>query len=138
MRKITLLKPFLLFSLLAVLLTLAACNTSVSNNSPALEPKKYAIWLDQSSYTEFKKIFKTSLKDGFYMWQEFDVAQWDILSKSLTDKGKYMWTESNIRDWLKKEGLSDDQATQQVEWLTTHDHGFIAIRDDDTVDYLFK
>ena len=138
MKKITLLKPFLLFSLLAVLLTLAACNNLVSNNSSNLEPKRYTIWLDQSTYTQFEEVFKLTLPDGYYMWKEFDVEEWNNLSKHLTDKGKYMWTESQIKGWLKTIGLNDAQATKQAKWLTTYEHGYIASRDRNTVVYLFK
>lgn len=133
MKKINLLKPFLLFSLLAVLMTLAACN-----NPANPQTKRYAIWLGQSTYTKFEEIFNDTLDDRYFMWIEFDVAQWNTISKNLTDSGKYMWTESQIREWLKNEGLSDAQATRQIERLTTYEHGCIAKRNGNTVDYLIK
>ena len=133
MKKINLLKPFLLFSLLAVLMTLAACN-----NPANPQTKRYTIWLGQSTYTKFEEIFNDTLDDRYFMWIEFDVAQWNTISKNLTDSGKYMWTESQIREWLKNEGLSDAQETRQIERLTTYEHGCIAKRNGNTVDYLIK
>ena len=128
MKKINLLKPFLLFSLLAVLMTLAACNNPVGNNSSNSETKKYDILLASSTYTQFKEVFNDTLDDKYFMWLKLSAAQWNTIPTRLTDSGKYMWTESQIREWLKNEGLSDAQATKQIERLTTYEHGCIAKR----------
>ena len=138
MKKINLLKPFLLFSLLAVLLTLAACNNPVGNNSSNSETKKYDILLASSTYTQFKEVFNDTLDDNYFMWLKLSAAQWNTIPTRLTDSGKYMWTESQIREWLKNEGLSDAQATKQIGRLTTYEHGCIAKRNGNTVDYLIK
>jgi putative lipoprotein len=138
MKKINLLKPFLLFSLLAVLLTLAACNNPVGNTSSNSEPKKYTIWLDRSTYTQFKEVFKNRLEDGDFIQLEFNAEQWNAISKVLPDKDKDMWTESQIMKWLKSEEFGDTEATKQAKWLITHEHVCIVSRTGDIVSYLYK
>ena len=126
MKKINLLKPILLFSLLAVLLTLAACN------NPANPPTK------RSTYTQFEEDFKTRLEDGRFIQLEFNAEQWNAISKVLPDKDKDMWTESQIMKWLKSEEFGDTGATKQAKWLITHEHVCIVSRTGDIVSYLYK
>lgn len=133
MKKINLLKPILLFSLLAVLLTLAACN-----NPANPQTKRYTIWLSRSTYTQFEEDFKTRLKDGRFIQLEFNAEQWNAILKVLPDKDKDMWTESQIMKWLKSEEFGDTEATKQAKWLITHEHVCIVSRTGDIVSYLYK
>ena len=133
MKKINLLKPFLLFSLLAVLMTLAACNNPVNP-----EPKKYTVWITRLTYNQFKDAFKMEFKDNGYDIQEFDAAQWNNISKSLTDNGKFMWTEDRITTWLLDNGFSKEQTPEIVQRITTIEHGILIFRTGDAVDYVIK
>lgn len=142
MKKITLVKPFWLFGCLALLLSLTACdnpvNNSKDNDSVNSEPKKYAIWLDRSTYDVFKTTFKRELQDSGFILHEFDTAGWNTVSKSLTDNGKYIWTESRIKLWLLDNKFSEQQSSEIARRIITIEHGLLIFRTGDTVDYLFK
>ena len=77
-------------------------------------------------------------KDNGYDIQEFDAAQWNNISKSLTDNGKFMWTEDRITTWLLDNGFSKEQTPEIVQRITTIEHGILIFRTGDAVDYLIK
>jgi len=117
----------LLFTILiAIIIAFVGCKTNVDET--------YTVWTDFSSYTDFK----TTLSDGYYIRLEFTNDQWNQFSSSLTSEGRHYWTKDQIKDWLIGRGFGNSESTQEVAWLTTIDHGFIATRTGNTVYYLLK
>lgn len=138
MKKMTGVRAILLLSCMAIVFSLASCDTPMDK-----QEIRYTVWRGHLPYKEFEKVFRGTLiqgilEDKHFMWYEFDAAQWGRLSKNLSDTGKYMWTKDQIKKWLLDEGLSEEQAAKVLTWLTTVEHGYIASRYGDTVELLFK
>ena len=140
MKKMTVVGAILLLSCMAIVFSLASCNTPMDKlrNDQAAQEQKYTIWLDTSTPDEFQKAFQFVLKDGYFWKHEFDTETWNRLSQKLTDTGKYTWTKERITAWLRDQGLNEKQAAEQLAWFTTIEHGCIAVRYKDTVDFLLK
>lgn len=132
MKKMTGVRAILLLSCMAIVFSLASCNTMDKQET------RYTIWSIGLTYTDFEKVFQDTLDDKHFMWYEFDAAQWSSWSKVLTNTGKYMWTKDQIKKWLLNVGLSEKQAAERLTWFTTVEHGYIASRYGDRVDLLFK
>jgi hypothetical protein len=104
-----------------------------------MEPNEptYTVWTDSTSYSEFSSVFG-ALGDGYYIRYEFTSSEWSTISKSLTNDGKHNWTESNLKDWFIGRGFGNYEANQEVAWLKTISHGFIASRSGPIVYMLLK
>jgi hypothetical protein len=104
-----------------------------------LEPDEptYTVWTDLTSYSEFSSVFGT-LGDGYYFRYEFTSAEWNTMSKSLTNEGKHNWTESDIKNWFIGRGFGNSEANREVAWLKTINHGFIASRSGSIVYMILK
>lgn len=140
MKKMTGVRAILLLSCMAIVFSLASCNTPMDKlrNDQTAQEQKYTIWLDTSTPDVFQKVFRFVLKDGYFWPHEFDAAEWGRLSKNLGDTGKYTWIKELITAWLRDQGLDEKQAAEQLAWFTTIEHGCIAARHKDTVYYLIK
>lgn len=133
MKKMTGVGAVLLLSCMAIVFSLASCNTPMDK-----QEIRYTVWRDQSTPDVYQEKFQHTLADGYFSWIEFDIATWNKLSQKLTDTGKFMWTKAQITEWLRDQGLDEEQAAERLTWLTTIEHGCIASRHKDTVYYLFK
>ena len=97
----------------------------------------YTVWTDLVSYSEYSSLFG-SLTDGYYIRYEFTSSEWNSISPSLTNEGKHNWTEGQIKDWFIGRGFGNSEANQEVAWLKTIGHGFIASRSGSIVYMLLK
>ena len=48
------------------------------------------------------------------------------------------YEKEEISDWLLVRGLSEENSKKEAAWLTLIDHGFIVIRDFNTVYFISK
>jgi hypothetical protein len=119
-----------LFLVMFLALTFTGCP------EPDSDPT-YTVWTDITSYSEYYSVFG-SLSDGYFTRYEFSSSEWNSISPSLTSEGRHNWTESQIKNWFIGRGFGNTEATQQVAWLLTINHGFIASRDGNVVDMLLK
>jgi hypothetical protein len=78
------------------------------------------------------------LNDGYYIRYEFTSSQWNTISPSLTNEDKHNWTESEIKKWFVGRGFGNSEANQEIAWLMTINHGFIASRTGSIVYMLVK
>lgn len=111
---------------------------AVALQSCGEENRKYTVWTDSSTYSEFASSFNTTLEDGYYKRVEIDHASWVEISKYLTNEGKHSWTEATIKKWLFSNGFGDYESTKEASWLALVDHGFLVTRTGNMVYYIMK
>ncbi len=119
-----------LFILLAAVM-MAVCFQSCSN-------EKYTVWTETETYSDFQKIFNTTLNDGYYSRMEITNEQWKLIGPNLTSEGKHRWSEEEIKKWLIGNGFGNNEARKESSWLVMVDHGFIVIRDYNLVYLILK
>lgn len=144
MKKISLIKPFLLLSFMTISLSLAACNTPANNTPTQPEQEtKYTVWINRSTYKDFKNAFKRPLDDGKYLYVEYPAENWQKVLNEITDKRsgwqQRSWTEQQIKDWFLDHGFDQQTTTERATWLIKEvEHGLIISRTDTTMYYLIK
>ena len=133
MKKMTVVGAILLLSCMAIVFSLASCNTPMDK-----QETRYTVWRGRLPYKDFEKVFQDTLDDDEFIRYEFDADALGNLSKKLSDTEKFMWTKGQIKKWLLDERLGEEQAAKVLTGFTTIEHGCIASRDGDTVNLLFK
>ena len=124
-----------LFTLLTISIL---CVFAVALQSCSEENRKYTVWTDSSSYSEFVSSFNTTLDDGYYKRVEIDKATWAEISKYLTNDGKHSWNEATIKKWLFSNGFGEYESTKEASWLALVDHGLLVTRTGNTVYMIMK
>ncbi len=127
-------KRFFTFFVTAIIL----CVTAITFQSCGEENRKYTVWTDSSTYSEFVNAYNTTLEDGHYKRVEIDQKTWEIISKSLTNEGKHRWDEATIKKWLFSNGFGEYESTKEASWFALVDHGFLVTRTDNIVYYILK
>lgn len=123
-------KSFVLIccALIGICLSFTSCQINVDG---------YTVWTDVSNYSEFQSNFG-DLDDGMYTRFNISSSGWEQLSSSLGSTGKHTWDREQIKDWFIGRGFGESEATREVAWLISSDHGMIATRTGNTVYYILK
>lgn len=102
--------------------------------------QRYTVWIDVGTYTDFQNSFNVPLNSGEFLYLEFTNDQFAQLSSSLVGQDDYKrsWTKSQLKDWFVGRGFDDAKATEWSAWLISVNHGMIASRRGDLVDFILK
>lgn len=110
-----------------------------SHDADADEPQ-YTVWTDVGTYTDFQSSFKMNLDDGKFLYAEFTSEQFSQISSFLAGQDDYKrsWTKSQLKDWFVGRGFDDANANEWSAWLISINHGMIASRRGNLVDFIIK
>ena len=111
---------------------------AVALQSCGEENRKYTVWTDTTTYSEFVSTFNATLDDGYYKRIEINKETWNKISPNLTNEGKHRWDEATIKKWLFSNGFGDYESTKEASWLALVDHGLIVTRTGNMMYYIMK
>ncbi len=114
------------------------CVTAITFQSCSEENRKYTVWTDTTTYSQYKAETGATLGDGNYIKIEIGQDTWEELAKSLTSEGRHKWNEATIKKWFISYGFGETEARRESSWLTIVDHGLVVVRNGDIVNIILK
>jgi hypothetical protein len=100
--------------------------------------EKYTVWTATETYDQFKRETNSTLGDGNYVKIEIGKEPWEEMAKSLTSEGRHKWDEATIKKWFISYGFGETEARRESSWLTIIDHGVVAVRNGNIVNFILK